>query len=159
MAELTFHNGNLITDSSVDVICHQVNCQAVMGRGIAKEIHQRFPRVFSEYVKLCKEYRLRGRSPLGACQLVWTDDDHNRLVANLFGQEYYGTKRQQTDYAQLQQALTKLANNRFLREHHMSLGFPDHIGCALGGGDWNIVLPMIRKTFSEYPFPVEIWKL
>lgn len=155
----TFHNGDLIIDSDVDVICHQTNCQGVMGAGIAKQIHKTYPRVFEQYELFCKNKRSYGLSPLGSCQLVYTDDTKTRIVANLFGQEYYGRDRRQTDYNALRKALRSLSHNRFLRENKYSLGFPYKIGCALGGGDWNIVLPILEEELKDYPGKIEIWKL
>ena len=159
VAEFVFREGDLIVDSNVDVICHQTNCQAVMGRGIAKQIHKLYPRVYEEYVKFCQTKRAKGISPLGSCQLVYVDEMHTRIVANLFGQEYYGTNRQQTDYDALRHALHLLANNKYLLEHQLTLGFPYLIGCALGGGDWNIVYPMMQEELKDYPLPIEIWRL
>ena len=34
---------------NLDVICHQVNCQGVMGSGIAKQIRDTYPIVFENY--------------------------------------------------------------------------------------------------------------
>ena len=156
---IRMYDGDLITDSAVDVICHQVNCQQVMGAGIAKQIHAMFPRVFDQYKAYCQKYRDAGFSPIGQCQLVWTDETKLRIVANLFGQEYYGRNRQQTDYVALRHALRKLANNDFLRKNQMTLGFPYLIGCALGGGSWDVVYPMIEEELADYPADIEIWRL
>ncbi len=156
---IKFYRGDLIVDSDVDVIAHQVNCQGVMGAGIAKQIHAMFPRVFGQYKLFCMKFNAEGKSPLGECQLVFTTEDKDRIVANLFGQEFYGRGRQQTDYEALRKALHALANNRFLRANRFSIGFPKNIGCALGGGDWNVVLPMIEEEFKDYPGLVEIWEL
>ena len=40
--------GNVF-DSDADIICHQVNCQGVMGSGVAKEVRERFPNVYEEF--------------------------------------------------------------------------------------------------------------
>lgn len=157
--EIQIYGGNLLHDSNVDVICHQVNCQAVMGAGIAKQINREYPRVFEQYKLFCENKRLQGKSPLGSCQLVYTDDTKSRIVANLFGQENYGRGKQQTDYEALKHALHNLANNKFLCENKFKLGFPWLMGCALGGGDWKIVLPMIAEALLHYPGTVEIWNI
>lgn len=34
--------GNIF-DATEDIICHQVNCQGVMGAGVAKALYQRWP--------------------------------------------------------------------------------------------------------------------
>ncbi len=157
--EIKIYDGNLLFDSKVDVICHQVNCQGVMGAGIAKQIHREYPRVFEQYKLFCENKRLQDKSPLGSCQLVYIDDKKSRIVANLFGQEHYGRGKQQTDYAALECALERLANNKFLCENEFSLGFPWMMGCALGGGNWKVVLPIIADTLAQYPGKVEIWKI
>lgn len=35
----------------------------------------------------------------------------------------------------------------------------DRFGCSLGGGDWNVVQPMIEKELADYPGKIEIWRL
>lgn len=40
--------GNVF-DSDADIICHQVNCQGVMGSGVAKEVRERYPEVYYAY--------------------------------------------------------------------------------------------------------------
>ena len=158
MATITFHKGNLL-ESSCDIIGHQTNCQGVMGAGIAKEIRDTWPRVFAQYKIFCVKNRQKGRSPLGCCQMVYVDEERSRIVANLFGQERYGRGKRQTDYDALRKALHFLANNDFVRKKPMSIGFPCRLGCALGGGEWDIVLGIIEEEFNDYPGRVEIWEL
>ena len=45
---ITYKKGNLL-NSNCDIIVHQVNCQKVMGSGIAKQIRDRWPEVFVRY--------------------------------------------------------------------------------------------------------------
>lgn len=158
MAKITFHDGDLL-DSKCEVIGHQTNCQGVMGAGIARTIRDTWPRVFGQYKLFCVKRRMEGKSPLGSCQLVYVDDEHSRIVANLFGQEIYGRGKCKTDYEALRKALHSLANNSFVRKQALSIGFPYLMGCALGGGDWDIVLPIIEEEFSDYPGDIQIWKL
>lgn len=42
-----------ILQASEDIIGHQVNCQGVMGAGLAKQIRNKYPHVYDEYRKLC----------------------------------------------------------------------------------------------------------
>ena len=46
-----------------------------------------------------------------------------------------------------------------MRENQLTLGFPYLIGCALGGGSWDIVYPMIEEELADYPADIEIWRL
>lgn len=154
-----FYKGDLIEDAKVDIVCHQTNCQGVMGAGIAKQIRDTWPRVFGQYKLYCTRARAEGKPLLGTCQLVYTDEEKSRIVANLFGQEFYGRGKKQTDYDALRKALHALATNPFVIQNKFSIGFPYLIGCALGGGNWEIVLPIIEEEFKDYPGKVEIWEL
>ena len=157
-SKITFHQGDLITDSPASVICHQVNCQGVMGSGIAKQIRIAYPRVFEQYQIYCSEKMSNNQPLLGRCQLVYTDCKKFRIVANLFGQGQYGTEKQQTDYKALQTALRSLAHNKFLADRHLTVAFPYGMGCGLGGGDWNNVSKLIDSEFKDYPGNVQVWR-
>lgn len=41
------------------VICHQVNCCGVMGAGLAKQIRDKWPVVFDEFVSFSLALRIR----------------------------------------------------------------------------------------------------
>ena len=42
-----------ILRSDADIIVQQVNCQGVMGAGLAKQIASQYPEVLSPYKKMC----------------------------------------------------------------------------------------------------------
>lgn len=48
-------NGDLL-EASEDILGHQVNCQGVMGSGIAKILRDRYPNLYPEYKKYCDQY-------------------------------------------------------------------------------------------------------
>lgn len=52
---LTYYKNKSLLDLPPEiVICHQVNCQGVMGAGLAKQIRIRWPEVYVDYKKLLK---------------------------------------------------------------------------------------------------------
>ena len=126
---------------SCDAICHQVNCQGVMGAGLAKEIAKRYPEVKRDYEELCAEE--------DAERLLGTYLDtlvENGRIISIFGQENYGRDGQiYTDYAALGKAFSML--NRVYAGR--KLAFPYGIGCGLGGGNWNVVLEIINVKFCD----------
>ncbi len=161
LKEVDIRQGDLLLDSKVDIICHQVNCQGVMGAGIAKQIRRCYPRVYEEYKRYCDRYHRNGMSPIGTCQIVYCDGSQTRRVANLFGQEHYGRSGVQTDYKMLELALNKMylhIRSFYLRDD-LTIGFPYLMGCDLAGGDWDTVLHLIRSELADYPGKVEIWRL
>ena len=47
-----------IFDTDCEVIVNSVNCIGVMGKGIAKEFKERWPEMFEDYRKVCRDGRL-----------------------------------------------------------------------------------------------------
>ncbi len=121
------------------IIVHQVNCQGVMGSGVAKAIRDKWPIVFEKYKAVA--------SPkcLGRTQFVQVGDE--TIVANLFGQNFYGRDgKQYTDYEAFRKGLQEL---RKKAEHYnYPIALPYLIGCGLGGGNWEIVRDMIAEELS-----------
>lgn len=68
------------------IIGHGVNCQGVMGSGVALAIRNKFPKVYTEYLALCA--RTKPEDLLGTTQLVKITDD--LYVANMFTQLNFG---------------------------------------------------------------------
>lgn len=128
-----------ILESKCNIICHQVNCQGVMGRGLAKQIKDKYPNVFEKYSVYCKQ-----KNVLGTVLYVYIGN--NQYIANLFGQEFYGTNSKQTDYNALEKCFNQIAKDA--KQKKLSVVIPYKIGCNLAGGDWNIVFSLIEKCFT-----------
>ena len=136
-----------------DVICHQVNCQKKMGLGLAKEIRKRYPEVYNGYIDFCEVFEYDG-DLLGQCNVVKVNEPDRygpRYIANLFGQQYYGTGVLYTEYTALEMSFIKLRNwiNKNINKEHVILAVPYKIGCGLAGGDWNTVLNIINNVFED----------
>lgn len=134
--------GDLL-EAKEDIICHQVNCQGAFGAGIAKQIAKEYPESKNEYVRYCKE----NKGILGDV-LVTKEEDF--LIANLFGQDYYGRygyyfKKygRQTVYPALKESMILLKD----KYPNSSYAFPYLIGCGLAGGDWGVVIDIIEDVF------------
>ena len=154
--EIIYKTGNLL-DAQTDVIAHQVNCQGVMGSGIAKQIREKWPRVYDNYVSYCYDYAACTHELLGECQLVQIND--NQYVANLFGQNKYGYDgKRYTSYDGIYDALVSLASQ--MKDNNMnSVAFPYHMSSDRGGADWFIISMMITAVFKHTNVQIEIWKL
>lgn len=150
--EVIYKIGNLL-NAQTDVIAHQVNCQGVMGSGVAKQIKEKWPDVFKQY-----DYHVRmlDHNVLGDCQLVQIKE--NKFVANLFGQRYYGRENlRYTSYDGIYDALVKLLVQMNLR-NSKSISFPYKMSSDRGGADWNVILAMIESVFKDTDIAIEIWK-
>ena len=99
--------GNVL-DSNADVIIHQVNCQGVMGSGVAKQVKDRYPVVYEMYKAKCNEYKTFADMDinplLGFAQICYkenypvTDVKDKQVIVNLFSQNHYGHSGVYTDY-------------------------------------------------------------
>lgn len=155
--ELCLKEGNLL-DTKTDVIAHQVNCQGVMGSGVAKQIRDKWPVVFEEYYKLYSAYK-KSQSPgdlLGYAQIIPLGDS-GKNVANLFGQDRYGIGERHTNYEALYRALLDL-KNQMEANSLSSVAFPYKMSSDRGGADWDIILAMIKSIFKNTDITIEIWK-
>lgn len=132
--------------SEQDIICHQVNCMGVMGKGIAKNIREKYPKVFEEYKKLCDKTDNK-KNLLGHCQICQVEE--NKYVANLFGQETYGNNGCFTNYKALEHAFVTLKQRAV--KGNKSIAIPYGLGASLAGGSWEIISQIIENVFFDYP--------
>lgn len=146
--------GNVF-DSDANIICHQVNCQGVMGSGVAKEVRERYPNVYEEYRILCGFFKDHSKL-LGTAQIIPTDKSGIHFIANCFGQDKYGYDgAQYTSVEALKEAFVKVADAA--QEFDFKVAMPYKIGCCRGGADWNTVEKIIEEAFQGVD--VELWKL
>lgn len=136
-----------IFKSGADVICHQVNCQGVMGSGIARQVREKYPWVYGAYRDFVFDKYGQKKSSialLGRSLRVFINE--TTVIENLFGQDTYGKEtKTYTDYGALETALITVK----LRSAGKTIAIPHLIGCARGGGDWNIVYKMIERVFAH----------
>ena len=159
--------GNIL-ESESNVICHQVNCQAAMGSGLAKAIRWKYPIVYEQYTSFLDNNYIRDASGLklntseflGLCQLVKVDE--NKYVANIFGQDRYG-KEPGVVYTNYHAVLISLYNLKrlvlFGNYNIKSIAFPYGMGAGLAGGDWNVIYNLITGVFQDTDVEIIINKL
>lgn len=146
------HNviGNLLT-SNCDYICHQVNCQGVMGSGIAKQIRDKWPWVYDYYRNRLDYLGLIGvpcEEALGNVDIVLiTDSEPDRFVLNLYAQDNYGYNGlRYTSYDAFAMCLGQVS--AIVPKGH-TIGFPKNIGCGLGGGNWKVIYALIEEILGK----------
>ena len=130
--------GNIL-DSEEDYICHQVNCQGVMGAGVAKQIKERWPIVYDSYIQVA--------SPvwLGCIKKVVVDISQ-KTVINMFAQQNYGTSGRYTSYDAFWSCLGGIRDSA---PKGSSIAFPVGIGCGLGGANWQVIKQMIIEVLND----------
>lgn len=123
------------------VIIHGVNCQRVMGSGVAKSLYTRWPKVRSMYMTIPQKEMW-----LGAVQRVQVDQFMH--VFNCWTQEYYGNDgKAYGNLDAIEASLLKVVawaeENRWAPAIYMP-----RIGCGLAGLDWSDVEAIITGIKS-----------
>jgi len=140
-----------LDNRDVDVIGHIVNCQGVMGSGIAKSIKQRYPSVYEIYFNTCLKSEDKSNL-LGLAEGCYIAKQ--KWVYNLHAQLDYGTYKRQLNYGAIAECLIRMA---YEADPRCYIGFPFKMGSDRAGGDWTIVLEMIEFYFKDHS--VKIYKL
>ena len=143
-------NGNIFT-SKCQTLVNTVNCQGVMGAGIALEFKLRLPEMFEQYVDKCRKGEIDiGKSwlykpPLGTREGRW--------VLN------FPTKRQWRYPSRFQYLRAGL--EQFLHTYREkgieSVAFPV-LGASNGGLDEDESLSVMQSYLEQCDIPVEIYR-
>jgi len=153
MSKILIIAGDLFKAPEDQILCHQVNCQGVMGSGVAYQVRRIYPHVYQQYREFVQKIG-DADELLGHCQIVPSNGMFPRHdIANLFAQKFYGTdgKKYTSDKA-FEQALRNLS----LMSQGRPLAFPYLIGCNRGGGSWAVIYSLIERVL---PNDVFIYKL
>ena len=139
-----FVKGNLL-DSKCNLICHQVNCQGVMGSGVARQIREKWPEVYNQYCERVESSLTRGQDLLGQTQAV--NINENQSVVNIFGQLYYNYDgRKYTSYDAFETALYTIKKTY---SNKVSIAFPYKIASDRGGANWRVIRTMIEEILED----------
>lgn len=142
--------GNIFNLQNISNFAHGCNCAGAMGKGIALQFKDRFPKMYIEYKKLCKE----GLFSLGD---VYTYNYDNGTIFNLGTQTTWKTK---ADINAIESSLIKMLS--YAQQNNIFKIALPKIGAGLGGLNWNDVKFAIDKVAKDYPqinlFVVENYK-
>jgi uncharacterized protein YwgA/O-acetyl-ADP-ribose deacetylase (regulator of RNase III) len=137
--------GDLFT-SKAHTLVNTVNTVGVMGKGVALEFKKRFPDMFEDYVRRCREGKVRLGRPYLFRRLMppW--------ILN------FPTKDDWRSVTRLQDLIDGLT---YLERHYkdsgiQSLAVPP-LGCGQGQLEWRVVGPTLYRYLSRLDIPVELY--
>ena len=137
MVEMT--KGNIL-DADVNALVNTVNTVGVMGKGIALQFKQAFPRNYELYQRACG----RGEVIPGKMFVVPTNRlDNPKFIINFPTKRHWKGKSRMVD---ITAGLVDLVDV-IRRENIQSLAIPP-LGCGNGGLDWDEVRPKIVSALS-----------
>lgn len=139
MINYTF--GTDIFSSPALTIVNPVNTVGVMGKGLALEFKNRYPKIMGNYVARCKD----GSFTIGKL-LMFNAPDHDILL--------FPTKKDWRDpskieyiEASLDNLLSSLDKLKKDKNGIITIAFPP-VGCGLGGLKWEDVRKPFERRFS-----------
>lgn len=142
-----------IFTTHLNAIAHGVNCQGVMGAGIALEVKRRYPDLFEKYKKMCLEYKDEYSTitefPFGTMQ-PYRVPNTNLHILNCFTQ--HDTAKRRGEVAISYQAIFTSFSvaGAYCKENGIEeLAIPQ-VGAGLGGGNWKIIYQLIANALAIY---------
>lgn len=147
---VTFVTGNIL-DAKEQYICHQCNCTSRGSKGLAKTIFTAWP--------WANIYNLDRTGMLGEILISHCPSGDKPSVIHMLAQ-YAPVSRTAPERGLNARkglflgCLRKIQNIQDLE----SVAFPDHIGCGLAGGQWDVYLDMITKFATNNDVRVVIYK-
>lgn len=151
--------GDLL-ETPFEIIAHQVNCMGKMNSGVAKQIREKFPWAYSDYMSALKQ---RGADFMfGRSQII---NQNGHTIFNIFGQYNYGYDgKQYTSYEDLESGFVEAINN--YRKNididtstQITVTIPYKIGCDRGGGNWSIVKAILEDIEKKFNVVFVAYKL
>jgi O-acetyl-ADP-ribose deacetylase (regulator of RNase III) len=140
-----------IFESKAEVLVNPVNCEGVMGKGLALEFKKRFSGLFPWYQEDCKG--LRPATRIGSSLLYSMPDWSHKVIC-------FPTKgrwREPSQYSYVEHGLRDLRRKLLADWSKIaSLAMPK-LGCGLGGLEWERVCPLIETELKEVPQSIEVY--
>lgn len=134
-----------IFSSPAQVIVNTVNTVGVMGKGIALEFKNRYPKMFEIYKKACEKHQLA----IGKLMLVF-EPDHWILLFPTKQNWRYPSKIQY-----IESGLIKFTQT-YVEKNITSIAFPK-LGCGNGELEWEEVKALMEKYLRPLPIDVYIY--
>lgn len=137
-----------ITRVSSGIIVHGVNCQGMMGSGVAKAVQAKWPQVYDSYCSHIGGY-LDGRHTrselLGRIDVV--EIDPFLTIVNAFTQLNYGKDgKRYVSYDAVARCFEAIA---FVAKEKDKWIYIPQIGAGLGGGNWSVISRIIDAACPD----------
>jgi O-acetyl-ADP-ribose deacetylase (regulator of RNase III) len=147
---IEYRKGDMFADNH-EIIVHGVNCQGVMGSGIAKIIRQKYPWSYDAYKEYCNT-----KTPEN---LLGTNkhcsQENSVLIVHCFTQLNYGLENKRyVSYDAIDDCMKSLARAMVFKGisgyiiSKIPIAMPK-IGSGLGGGNWNVIEAIINDRLRD----------
>lgn len=151
---IEWKTGDIFT-TSCETIVNTVNCNGVMGKGLALQFKQKFPNMYKEYKFICSPGQHRSLEYGGDIWIYNYIDfyRHKKILCFATKENWW----QPSKLEWIEKGLkTFIENYRYWNIENIA--WPK-LGCQNGGLDWETqVKPLMIKYLEELPIICEIYK-
>ena len=126
-------------------LVNTVNCEGVMGKGIALEFKKRYPKLFRDYRKACQNHDVR-------VGVMWLWKDENNLIINF--PTKYGW-RLPSKYMWIMAGIKDL--KEVITERHIKDIRIPALGCNNGKLNYTVVRGMIYSILGDLDVNITIY--
>lgn len=145
MTNVVVKDGNIFT-SSCQTLVNTVNCEGVMGAGIALEYRFRYPDMFEQYIRYCND----GKIDIG---ILWLFKSIDRWILNFPTKKSWKLPSKE---AYLHAGLRKFMDT-YQSKGIRSVAFPT-LGAQHGGLDASTSVDLMKSYLTDCTIPVEIYR-
>lgn len=138
-------NGNLL-ESSAQCLVNAVNCEGFMGKGIAYQFKEKFPKNNKHYTESCNQHKF------GIGNILFFKEN-DKIIANFPTKNKW---REKSQYSHIESGLKTLKSG-IIEQKLQSIAIPP-LGCGNGGLDWNIVKQMIEKSLGNLDIQILLYE-
>lgn len=145
---IKYTKGNML-NSSAQALVNTVNTVGVMGKGIALQFKNRFPKNFKEYKEACQN----GSFNIGQLLIVQEGDLMSQKLIINFPTKKHWKGNSKYEYIEFGlKALREAIKNYKIK----SLALPP-LGCGNGGLEWNKIKLLIENYLSECSAEITVY--
>lgn len=134
--QVWYEQGDILA-SDAEALVNTVNCEGVMGKGLALQFRRRYAQMNRDYVRVCREGNLRPGQ-------LHSYREGGRLIINFPTKDKWRNPSRMQYIEDGLQALKMLIEEENVR----SIAIPP-LGCGLGGLSWDAVRPMILQKLAD----------
>jgi len=136
---LKYMDGDIL-EAKTQVVVNTVNCEGVMGKGLALQFKKKYPEMFKEY----KQKSQLGKIAIG--QLHLYKETPQYWILNFPTKNHW---RQKSKLEYIEKGLVTF-REKYEEWGITSIAFP-RLGCQQGGLDWAEVKPLMEKYLGDLP--------
>jgi len=148
MSGFKIKQGVDIWNNKRGIILIPVNCVGIMGCGLAKACKEKYPEIFKDYQRMCRN----GKFILGTIKLYVIKDG---FAIMLVPTKYHWRNPSKLEWVEY--VLKKLGT--CMSRAPMDTFHVPPLGCGAGGLDIGLIRPMVKKYLSHENVTINFYQL